>query len=194
MSDEKSGVFKFRFDSGSKTLEERGNKKEIQKRLVKSFADYKIKFVLFLIVTVLYSITFVIFPQKIADIIDAFATSIIQYLLGLGDGSVFGEIVPYAIPAVLYFIANAVLSLLQGYIVSDIITSYSAKLRKSVMEKYDSLSVSFVDNVDHREIVAAMTQDVDALNQSMNLILMRIAAPIITFAVILVMSRIIYST
>lgn len=186
MSDERSGVFKFRFDSGSKTLEERENKKEIQKRLVKSFADYKVKFVLFLIVTVLYSITFVIFPQKIGDIIDAFAASVIQYLLGLGDGSVFGEIIPYAIPAVLYFVANAVLSLLQGYIVSDIITSYSAKLRKSVMEKYDSLSVAFVDNVDHREIVAAMTQDVDALNQSMNLILMRLVAPIITFVVIII--------
>ncbi len=186
MSDEKSGVFKFRFDSGSKTVAELKNKKTIRKRLVKSFADYKLKFILFLVVTLLYSVTFVIFPQKLGDIIDAFAASIIQYLLGLGDGSVFGEIVPYAIPAVLYFTANAVLSLVQGYIISDIITSYSAKLRKSVMEKYNSLSVAFVDNAEHKDIIAAMTQDVDALNQSLNLILMRLVAPTITFTVIII--------
>lgn len=186
MSEEKSGVFKFRFDSGSKTVDEIKDKKAIRKRLVKSFADYKLKFILFLVVTLLYSVTFVIFPQKLGDIIDAFAASIIQYLLGLGDGSVFGEIVPYAVPAVLYFTANAVLSLVQGYIISDIITSYSAKLRKSVMEKYNSLSVSFVDNAEHKEIISAMTQDVDALNQSMNLILMRLVAPTITFAVIII--------
>ena len=126
MSEEKCGVLKFRFDSGSKTVDEIKDKKIIRKRLVKSFADYKLKFILFLVVTLLYSVTFVIFPQKLGDIIDAFAASIIQYLLGLGDGSVFGEIVPYAVPAVLYFTANAVLSLVQGYIISDIITSYSA--------------------------------------------------------------------
>lgn len=186
MNEEKSGVFKFRFDSGSKTVEERQNKKEVQKRLLKSLSEYKFKLALFLIVTILYSITFVIFPQKIGDIIDAFATSIIQYLLGLGDGSVFGEIVPYAIPAVLFFVANAVFSLLQGYIVSDIITSYSAKLRKTVMDKYDSLSVSYIDSAEHSKIVSAMTQDVDALNQSLNLILMRFVAPIITFIVIII--------
>lgn len=191
MSDERSGVFKFRFDSGSRTLEERENKKEVRKRLVKSFADYKVKFILFLIVTVLYSITFVIFPQKIGDIIDAFAASIIQYLLGLGDGSVFGDIIPYAVPAVIYFVANAVLSLVQGYIISDIVTSYSAKLRKRVMEKYDSLSVSFVDSADHKDIVAVMTQDVDALNQSMNLILMKLVSPAITFAVIIITQMIV---
>lgn len=186
MNDEKSGVFKFRFDSGSKTVEDRANKKEIQKRLLRSLSVYKVKLVLFAVVTLLYSVTFVIFPQKIGDIIDAFASSIIQYLLGLGDGSVFSEIVPYAIPAVVFFVANAVFALLQGYIVSDIITSYSANLRKTVMEKYDSLSVSFIDSAEHGKIVSAMTQDVDALNQSLNLILMRFVAPVITFAVIII--------
>lgn len=186
MNDEKSGVFKFRFDSGSSTVEERQNKKEIQSRLLKSFSAYKVKLILFMLVTLLYSITFVIFPQKIGEIIDAFAGSIIQYLLGLGDGSVFSEIIPYAIPTVIFFVANAILSLIQGYIVSDIITSYSAKLRKTVMEKYDTLSVSFIDSTEHRKIISAMTQDVDALNQSLNLILMRIIAPAITFAVIII--------
>ena len=186
MNDEKSGVFKFRFDSGTKTVEERANKKEIQRRLIKILSEYKVKLVLFAVVTLLYSITFVVFPQKIGDIIDAFASSIIQYLLGLGDGSVFGEIIPYAIPAVMFFVANAVFALLQGYIVSDIITSYSARLRKTVMEKYDTLSVSFIDSSEHGEIISAMTQDVDALNQSLNLILMRFVAPIITFIVIII--------
>lgn len=186
MNDEKSGVFKFRFDAGSTTVEDRLNKKEVLGRLMKSLSGYKLKLILFVIVTVLYSVTFVIFPQKIAEIIDAFATSIIQYLLGLGDGSVFEEIVPYAIPAVAFFVANAVFALLQGYIISDIITSYSAKLRKTVMEKYNTLSVSFVDSADHGEIISAMTQDVDALNQSLNLIIMRLVAPILTFAVIII--------
>lgn len=186
MNDEKSGVFKFRFDSGSETVEERKNKKEIQSRLLKSFSSYKIKLILFLLVTLLYSITFVVFPQKIGEIIDAFAGSIIQYLLGLGDGSVFSEIIPHAIPTVIFFVANAVLALVQGYIVSDIITSYSAKLRKTVMEKYDTLSVSFIDSSEHSKIVSAMTQDVDALNQSLNLILMQIIAPAITFVVIII--------
>lgn len=191
MSNEKSGVFKFRFDSGSQTVEERQNKKEIQSRLLKSFSAYKVKLILFMLVTLLYSITFVIFPQKIGEIIDAFAGSIIQYLLGLGDGSVFNEIIPYAIPTVLFFVANAVFSLIQGYIVSDIITSYSAKLRKTVMEKYDTLSVSFIDSAEHQKIISAMTQDVDALNQSLNLILMRIIAPAITFAVIIIIQFIV---
>lgn len=54
------------------------------------------------------------------------------------------------------------------------------------MEKYDTLSVSFIDSSEHRKIVSAMTQDVDALNQSLNLILMQIIAPAITFTVIII--------
>lgn len=187
MSNEKSGVFKFRFDASSRTLYTRKNSIKIIKRLIRSLSPYKRKLQLFAIVTVLYSVSYVVFPRLLGSILDMFSGSIVTYMLGLGDGTLFRDILPYGIVALTVFLFNALFAFLQGNLISDIITSYSLSLRSAVMDKFNSIPVSFVEASDHKELLSKMTQDIDALNQSLNIIFVRLFSSVTLFIAVTVM-------
>lgn len=187
MSNYKSGVFKFRFDASTRTVHTRKNSVEILKRLIRSLGPYKRKLWLFVLVTVLYSITFVIFPRLLGSILDMFSGSVVSYMLGIGDGSVFRDILPYGIFALVVFSLNALFSFWQGNLISDVITSYSLSLRNAVMDKFNSISVAYVESSDHKDLLSKMTQEVDALNQSLNIIFVRLGSSAILFIAVTVM-------
>lgn len=187
MKDEKSGVFKFRFNAISGTAESGADRKRVKARLKKSLSPYKGKLVLFFFVTLLYSITYVIFPRLLGSILDLFSGEVVAYMLGFGDGSVFGRMIPYGVFALCVFIVNSLFAFIQGHIISDIITSYAMSLRRVVTGKFNSLSVRCIDSSDHKELLMKMTGDIDALDQSLNIIFMRYISSAFIFVCVILM-------
>ena len=106
MNDERSGVFKFRFNSMSTTVSEGGKEDKILLRLLKSLTPYKGRLNLFFAVSLLYSVSYVAFPRLLGSILDLFSGEVISYLLGVGDGSVFMKMLPYGAGALAVFLSN----------------------------------------------------------------------------------------
>lgn len=187
MKDEKSGVFKFRFNALSGTAESKADRKRVLSRLKRSLSPYKWKMRLFLLVTLLYSITYVIFPRLLGSILDLFSGEVVAYMLGFGDGSVFRKMIPYGIFALCVFVVNSLFAFIQGHIISDVITSYAMSLRRAVTSKFNTLSVKYIDSSDHKELLMKMTGDIDALDQSLNIIFMRYISSAFVFVSVIVM-------
>ena len=187
MSNEKSGVFKFRFNALSETAESKADRKRVLGRLKKSLSPYKGRLALFLFVTLLYSITYVIFPRLLGSILDLFSGEVVAYMLGFGDGSVFKRMIPYGVFALCVFTVNALFSFVQGHIISDVITSYAMSLRRAVTGKFNTLSVKYIDSSDHKQLLMKMTGDIDALDQSLNIIFMRYISSALVFVCVIIM-------
>lgn len=186
MSDEKSGVFKFRFNAMSTTVGEKGEEGKILKRLALSLTPYKKRLLLFLAVSLLYSVSYVAFPRLLGSILDLFSGEVISYLLGVGDGSVFAQMLPYGVGALAVFLLNTLFGFLQGHVISSVITDYAFSLRSAVTDKFNRLTVRYIDSTDHKETVMKMTGDVDALDQSLNIIFMKhISSLLITVCIII---------
>lgn len=179
MSNEKSGVFKFRFDDSHGTTVSAEKQRETASRLLRSLKPYNKKFLLLFPVILIYCVTYVIFPQVLGDIIDGFADSLMLNLLGLGEGNIVSQVMPQVIKAVVIFLIMAAANILQGFIISEIVTSYSLSLRNAMISKFNRISEKYIDSSDHEELLSFLTGDIDALNQSLNLLLANVVPSIL---------------
>lgn len=179
MSNEKSGVFKFRFDDSHETTVSAEKQKETAVRLLRSLRPHKVRFLLLFPVILVYCVTYVLFPQVLGEIIDGFANSLMLNLLGLGEENIISQVIPQVIKAVVIFVIMAAANILQGFIISEIVTSYSLSLRNAMFSKFNRLSEKYIDSSNHEDLLACLTADIDALNQSLNLLLANVVPSIL---------------
>ena len=161
-------------------------KSDIVSRLNENLSAYWLKIFVFVLVSVAYAVTFVLFPRIIGEIIDIFVSSIINSVLGFENAELSALILTKTLIAVALFLFNAFFSYLQGVLVSGIVTSFSLDMKTKVLEKYDSLPMSYIDKADHSKIVGVITDDINVLCQGLNLLLQRTVTAIILFICIIV--------
>lgn len=186
MSNEKSGVFKFRFDNSHETTVTAERQRETAVRLLRSLSPYKFKIFLLLPVIVVYCITYVAFPLVLGDIIDGFADSLMLSLLGLKEGSVVSQILPEVGKAVALFCVMAIANILQGFIISDIVSAYSLSMRNAMFSKFNRLSEKYIDSSDHEALLSCLTGDIDALNQSLNLLFANVIPSVLLVVAVII--------
>ncbi len=179
MSNEKSGVFKFRFDDSHETTITAEKKKETTARLFRSLKPYRKKMLLLFPVIIIYCITYVAFPLVLGDIIDGFADSLMLNLLGITEGSIASQVMPQVTKAIVIFLIMATANILQGFIISDIVSSYSLSMRNAMFSKFNRISEKYIDSSNHDELLSCLTADIDALNQSLNLLLANVVPSIL---------------
>ncbi len=187
MKNEKSGVFKFRFDALSSTADEKGFNKQTVSRLIHSLSPFRKRLWFFGFVTLLYSISYVVFPRLLGSIFDIFSDSVISWLLGIGNDSVFSEMMPYLIFALIFFAANSLFAFCQGHIISGVVTEYAFSLRSAVNMKFNRLTVKYIDGCDNNGLIDRMTGVIDALNQSLNIIFMKQFSSLLLLICIIIM-------
>lgn len=186
MSNEKSGVFKFRFDDSHETTVSAEKKRETTSRLLSSLRPYKKKLLLLFPVIIVYCVTYVAFPLVLGDIIDGFADSLMLSLLGLNEGGVVSQILPEVAKAIAIFLVMAAANILQGFIISDIVSSYSLSMRNAMFTKFNRISEKYIDSSDHEAILSCLTADIDALNQSLNLLLANVIPSILLVTAVII--------
>lgn len=180
------GIFSLNLGFETSAQKIRGKKSQILSRLASQLSYLSGKFILFLFVSVAYAVTFVYFPKVVGEIIDVFAEAIITSVLGLKNNGITDAVAEKTVVAIVLFLLNAFFAYLQGHIVSDIVTSFSMKLKRQVACKYNALPITYFDNIEHRNIVKIITDDIDALSQSLNLFLLRTITAIILFVCVII--------
>ncbi len=186
MNNEKSSLFKFRFDPSSETTTIIGNEKNVLMRICRSLYDHTFKIGLFFIVTLIHCISYVCFPLLLGEIIDKYAQSILKYLIGAGNGDFLSEISGDLIIAVIVFLLTAATSILQGFLISGIITDYSHSMRDAITSKFNKLSVRYIDSSDNQKLLSLFTDSVDSVNQSLNIIFLQIIPSVLLSVAIII--------
>lgn len=114
------------------------------------------------------STVFAIFGPKI---LGQATTRLFEGLVAMltGSGGIdFGAIGQILIFLVGLYLLSALLSYVQGWVMSGVATNLSYSLRKDISEKIDRMPLSYFDRVPHGEVLSRITNDVDTITQTLN--------------------------
>ena len=97
-----------------------------------------------------------------------------------------------AIARILVFLAalyavSALLTYVQGWVMSGVATKLSYSMRKDISEKIDRLPLAYFDRVPHGEVLSRITNDVDTVTQTLNQSLSQIVTNVTMMAGVLCM-------
>ena len=185
MSNKGSSVLKVRFDTS--TMAHGKGDKKTYRALAADLKPYGAVLALFMAVTLISGVAFAYLPKILGEVIDVYASKLIESVFSGKAVEVTKEILPVIGFAAALLIINVISSLLQGIFVSRITSGYSHTLRCRMFEKFNRLPASYSDNNSHDSIIGTITENVDALNQSLGLFLSNIIDSAVVIAAVTVM-------
>lgn len=104
-----------------------------------------------------------------------------------GDGIDFGKIGKILIALLCLYAVSALLSFLQGFIMTGISQKMTYRMRKEISEKINRLPMKYFDKTTHGEVLSRVTNDVDTLSQSLNQSATQLITSVTTLIGVLVM-------
>ena len=114
------------------------------------------------------STVFAIFgPKILGQATTRLFDGLVAMLTGSG-GIDFGAIGQILIFLACLYLLSALLSYVQGWVMSGVATKLSYSLRKDISEKIDRMPLSYFDRVPHGEVLSRITNDVDTITQTLN--------------------------
>ena len=105
-----------------------------------------------------------------------------------GTGSVdFDYIGRILLITLALYVSSAILRYIQGWIMAKVSTNIAYQLRRDISEKINRMKLKYYDTTTYGEVLSRLTNDVDAINQTLSQSLTQIITSIITVIGILVM-------
>ncbi|MEA5016535.1 MAG: ABC transporter ATP-binding protein [Candidatus Limiplasma sp.] len=132
------------------------------------------------------SIFSVIGPKRMGQITTEIFTGLVGKVGG-GPGIDFGKIGQLLLWLLGLYLVSALLSFLQGFIMSGISQKVSYNLRKQLAAKVHRLPMSYFDHTTTGEVLSRVTNDVDTLGQTLNQSLTQIISSLATAVGVVVM-------
>jgi ATP-binding cassette subfamily B protein len=156
-------------------------------KLLRYLSSYKWRFLVVMIFAVASTVFNIIGPKILGKATTRLFEGAVAMLRGTGTGIDFvyiGNIL--AMLAGLY-IAAAVFSFIQGWIMTDVSMKITYRFRKDISQKINRLPISYFDRTSQGEVLSRVTNDVDTVSQSLNQSLTQIITSVITMIGVLVM-------
>jgi ATP-binding cassette subfamily B multidrug efflux pump len=185
-----SGACSMSRDSGSRMgMEEKPKVRDFKGTIIKLLGylrKFKVaKIVVFVIASASTAAT-IAGPKILGEATTTLFTGVLAKISGSGsiDFARINQIV--AITHSLHLI-SALFSYLQGWIMADVSTNITYRLRRDISEKINRLPLKYFDEATHGEVLSRITNDVDTVNQTLNQSLTQIITSLITVIGVLVM-------
>ncbi|GAB3150970.1 ABC transporter ATP-binding protein [Microbacterium neimengense] len=105
----------------------------------------------------------------------------------VGAGIDFERLRVVTMAALAIYIASAVLTWFQGYVINVIMVRTMWRLRESVEAKINRLPLSYFDRVQRGELISRVTNDIDNITQTMQQSLSTVVTSVLTVVGVLVM-------
>ena len=141
--------------------------KGTMKKLLAYMRRYLPSIVLALLCAVGGTVFSIFGPKILGQATTKLFEGVIAMLTGTGgiDFAAIGQILLFL--AGLYLL-SALLSYVQGWVMSGIATKVSYAMRTDISRKIDRLPMSYFDRVSHGEVLSRITNDVDMVTQTLN--------------------------
>ncbi|MDR3292992.1 MAG: ABC transporter ATP-binding protein, partial [Clostridiales bacterium] len=155
-------------------------------RLVKDLAVFKLLIIFAMVFAVIGTVFAIFGPRLMADLTDLIFNGIKDLLFsgaGLDDEAIYGMLI------LLFgiYLASAVFMYAQGFIMSTVSQKVSYKMRAEINRKLSKLPVGYYDKHSHGDILSRITNDVDAVGNTLNYGLTQIITAVCTIIGITVM-------
>lgn len=167
-----------------------GEKPKDMKKTLKKMIDYMKPFHLMIIlvmVCALMSAGFsIVGPKILGNATQLIFEGFVNKIQGSG-GIDFDGIKSIIATVLTIYVISAILSFIQGLLMTDVSQKICYNLRKEMSEKIHRLPMNYYDTKTHGEVLSRITNDVDTLGQSLNQSITQLITSVTTLLGVLVM-------
>lgn len=171
-----------------------GEKAKDFKGTMGKLVSYLRKYLPAIILVMLFAIASTVFsilgPKILGSATNELFNGIIAQLTGTG-GIDFGAVAKILIFLGSIYLLSALLSYIQGFIMTKVSTRISYSMRQDISKKINRMPLSYFDRVSHGEVLSRITNDVDTVTQTLNQSMTQIVTSVTQFIGVLVMMLII---
>ena len=157
------------------------------KKLLAYMSKYRLAVILVIALAIFSTIFTIVGPKILGLVTTELFEGIMEKITGVGDGIDFNYIGKIIIILVAFYLVSAIFSYLQGFVMSGISMKVTYQLRKDISNKINKLPLRYFDNRSYGEVLSHITNDVDAISQSLNQSITQIITSITAIIGIMIM-------
>jgi ATP-binding cassette subfamily B protein len=156
------------------------------KKLVAYMSEYKISLGIVLIFAIASTAAMIIGPKFMGRATTELFEGLMAQIRGVGeiDFSYIGRIV---IGVLALYIISSLFSYIQGWIMANVSTDISYRLRRDISQKINRMPLKYFDGTTQGEVLSRITNDVDTVNQTLSQSITQLITSIVTVIGVLVM-------
>ncbi len=160
--------------------------KGTMRKLLAYLGKYKFALVIVALMAVASTVANIAGPKILGKATTRLFEGVLAQIAGTG-GIDFDAIGRILLTVLALYLASALFSYIQGWIMANISTNIAYRFRKDIAEKINRMPLKYFDNVTHGEVLSRITNDVDTVNQTLSQSLTQIITSTVTVVGVLVM-------
>ncbi|MFN2302445.1 MAG: ABC transporter ATP-binding protein, partial [Anaerolineales bacterium] len=156
-------------------------------KLIKYLGSYKITIMIVMLLAVGSTIFTIIGPKILGQATTKLFEGVMAQINGTGTGIDFAYIGRILLITLALYLASALFSLVQGWIMSGISMDITYRFRNDIAKKINRMPLKYFDTTSQGEVLSRITNDVDTVSQTLNQSLSQIITSIVTVVGVLIM-------
>jgi len=156
-------------------------------KLIDYLGSYKIGIVVVMLFAIASTIFSIAGPKILGQATTKLFDGVVGMIAGSGSGIDFDYIGRIILITIGLYLASALFSYIQGWIMSGISLDITYRFRKDIAEKINRMPFKYFDNTSQGEVLSRITNDVDTVNQTLNQSLSQIITSVVTVVGVLIM-------
>jgi ATP-binding cassette subfamily B multidrug efflux pump len=157
------------------------------KKLVRYMSRYKASMIAVFFFAIASTVFVIAGPKILGEAINTLFKGMMNQITGAGSGIDFGYIGTVMVWLIGLYLAGALFSYMQGYIMTGVSMKVTYNLRREIAEKIQKLPFQYYDTTSNGEVLSHITNDVDSISQSLNQSVTQIITSVATIVGILIM-------
>jgi ATP-binding cassette subfamily B protein len=138
------------------------------KRLVEYLGKYNLLILAVLALAAGSTVFSIIGPKILGQATTLLFEGVVGQISGIGTGIDFTAIGAILTRVAILYVISAFLNFLQGYIMSGVSMDITYRFRENIAAKINRLPLRYFDKISQGEVLSRVTNDVDAISQTLN--------------------------
>jgi len=156
------------------------------KQLFQYLGSYKLSILVVWLFAIASTVAAIFGPKILGKATTTLFEGVMAETAGTGtiDFAAIGQIL---LIALMLYLVSAILSFVQGWIMSSVAMNITYQFRKDISQKINRMPFKYFDGTNHGEVLSRITNDVDTVSQTLNQTLTQIITAVTTMIGVLIM-------
>jgi ATP-binding cassette subfamily B protein len=156
-------------------------------RLLRALRPYRVSIIVALLFAIASTVFSILGPKIMGQATTKLFEGVVQQISGTGTGIDFGYIGNILLMLLGLYLASALFSFIQGWLMTGVSQKLTYNFRKEISEKINRLPLSYYDHNTQGEVLSRITNDVDVISQTLSQSLTQMITSVTTVVGVLVM-------
>ena len=155
-------------------------------KLINYLGRYRVAVLVVLVFAVASTAANIVGPKILGNVTTRLFEGVMAQLNGTGEID-FAYIGRTLLLVLGLYVASALCSYIQGWIMADVSTNVAYRFRRDISEKINRMPLKYFDGTSQGEVLSRITNDVDTVNQTLSQSLTQIITSLVTVIGVLIM-------